>query len=528
MLRKTVLVSAFVFHTSFLVFGLFGASGGDTLASKYAGLITEQTLKTHLEIIASDAFEGRETGTEGQKKAAAYLAEKFETYGLKKGMDTTYYQTFLLSETKIAKASISFKGEELVFLSDFYFFSGMSKEGRNEFENLTFLGYGIDDVMYSDYNQLKGQVDNILVWQGEPEMKNGNFLISGSNLKSAWSKDFSVKLDVARERGVKNLFIISDDFKSDLKRYAYYVQSPKLGLQKKERKNPEMSVYFISPEAAKRLLGAEWSEKKIKADIAKRKEFKAITVLGNLNIEVSIQEKLIETENLLGVIEGSDLKDEYVVLTAHYDHLGKRGEDIFNGADDDGSGTVALLEIGRALALAKAEGNGPRRTVLILPVSGEEKGLLGSEYYAANPVFPLEQTIANLNIDMIGRTDEAHQGNSNYVYLIGSNRLSTGLHELSEEVNSKCCNLFLDYTFNDPNDPNRFYYRSDHYNFIKNGIPAIFYFSGVHEDYHRPTDTVEKIEFGKMTEIARLVFHTAWAIAHTNNDLSPNVFEDEQ
>lgn len=504
---------------------LFGASGGDSLASKFAQLITPQTLKTHLEVIASDDFEGRETGEEGQKKAAAYLAGKFEEFGLKKGLDSTYYQSFLLSETKVGSAVISFENEELVFLNDFYFFSGMGREGRNEFTNLTFLGYGIDDEKYSDYKLMQGSADNVIVWQGEPQLKNGNYLISGNNLKSAWSKDFSVKLDVAREKGVKNLFIISEDFKSDLKRYAYYVQSPKLGLRKKERKNPEMSVFFISPEAAKRLLGTGWSEKKIKDSIAKSKEVKPVLVKGKLVIDVAINERLIETENVLGVIEGSDLKEEYVILTAHYDHLGKRGEDIFNGADDDGSGTVALLEIARALAVAKAEGNGPRRTVLILPVSGEEKGLLGSEYYAANPVFPLEKTVANLNIDMIGRTDEAHEGNSNYVYLIGSNRLSTGLHELSEEVNSSCCNLFLDYTFNDPNDPNKFYYRSDHYNFIKNGIPAIFYFSGVHEDYHKPTDTVDKIEFEKMTEIARLVFHTAWAISRTEKDLSPNVFE---
>lgn len=529
MLNESFLMKACAFLFCF-VFGIHVSAQVDVenVASKYANQITESTLQNHLEIIASDAFEGRETGTKGQKLAAAYLAENFETYGLGKGLDTTFYQTFLLSQTKVSNASISFAEQSLTFLKDFYFFSGMSKEGKQELNDLTFLGFGIDDEKYSDYKDLSVGFDNVLIWEGEPKLKNGNFLITGSDLKSEWSKDFSVKLDVARENGVKNLFIISEDFNNDLKRYAYYVQSPKLGLQKKDRKNPEMSVYFISPDAAKRLLGNEWSEKKIKGEIAKGKHYKAVKVSGNLNIEVSIEEKLIETENLLGVIEGSDKKDEFVVITAHYDHLGKRGEDIFNGADDDGSGTVALLEISRALALAKAEGNGPRRTVLILPVSGEEKGLLGSEYYAANPVFPLEKTVANLNIDMIGRTDEAHEGNSNYVYLIGSNRLSTGLHELSEEVNSSCCNLFLDYTYNDPNDPNKFYYRSDHYNFIKNGVPAIFYFSGLHEDYHKPTDTVDKIEFEKMTKIVRLIFHTTWALSNTDKDLTPNVFEIEQ
>ncbi len=226
--------------------------------------------------------------------------------------------------------------------------------------------------------------------------------------------------------------------------------------------------------------------------------------------------KYVKGENVLGYIEGTDLKDELLIITAHYDHLGMHDSVVFNGADDDGSGTVAVLEIAEAFMLAKKNGKGPRRSVLIMPVSGEEKGLLGSKYYTDHPIYPLESTIANLNIDMIGRVDEYHT-NGDYVYLIGSDKLSTELHNISEEVNKKHFNLELDYTFNSEDDPNRYYYRSDHYNFAKNNIPVIFYFNGVHEDYHQITDTVDKIDFQKIQKISRLVFLTAWELANRDN-----------
>ena len=206
------------------------------------------------------------------------------------------------------------------------------------------------------------------------------------------------------------------------------------------------------------------------------------------------------------------MKEELLIITAHYDHLGKHDTLIYNGADDDGSGTTAALEIAQAFMLAKEQGKGPRRSVLIMPVSGEEKGLLGSKYYTDNPVYPLKNTIANLNIDMIGRVDEYHD-NGDYIYLIGSDKLSSELHAISEEVNMKHFNLELDYTFNDKDDPNRYYYRSDHYNFAKNNIPVIFYFNGVHEDYHKPSDTIEKIDFKKIEKNKPLHFFNSLGIS---------------
>lgn len=224
----------------------------------------------------------------------------------------------------------------------------------------------------------------------------------------------------------------------------------------------------------------------------------------------------IRGENVLGYIEGSDLKDELLIITAHYDHLGKHDSLIFNGADDDASGVSAALEIAEAFMLAKKEGNSPRRSILIMPVSGEEKGLLGSRYYTDNPIYPLESTVANLNIDMIGRLDDWHD-NGNYVYLIGSDRLSYDLHDLNEKINDEYIGIDLDYRFNDKDDPNRYYYRSDHYNFAKNNIPVIFYFNGVHEDYHKPSDTIEKLDFDKINTITKLIFLTAWEIANRDD-----------
>jgi hypothetical protein len=223
----------------------------------------------------------------------------------------------------------------------------------------------------------------------------------------------------------------------------------------------------------------------------------------------------VKTENVAAIIKGDVYPNEYIVLTAHLDHVGIEDGEIYNGADDDGSGSMALLEIAQAFKLAELDGNKPKRSIVILHVSAEEKGLLGSEYYSENPLYPLDETITNLNVDMIGRTDPTRESdNDNYIYLIGTDRLSSMLHETSEKVNSRTVNLELDYRFNAWDDPNRFYERSDHFNFAKNNIPVIFYFSGTHEDYHGPGDTPDKIRYDLLTQRSRLIFHTAWELAN--------------
>jgi len=235
-------------------------------------------------------------------------------------------------------------------------------------------------------------------------------------------------------------------------------------------------------------------------------------------MELTIKGQAVATENVVAIVEGSSKPEEYIVISSHLDHEGIKNGKIYNGADDDGSGTVALLEIAEAFQAAAAEGNGPARSIIFLHVSGEEKGLLGSRYYTDNPLYPLANTVANLNIDMVGRTDPKRESdNRNYVYLIGTDRLSTELHEISEAANAASVKMELDYTYNAADDPNRFYFRSDHYNFAKNNIPVIFYFNGTHADYHKPTDTVEKIEYDLLAQRAQLVFYTAWELANREN-----------
>ena len=228
-------------------------------------------------------------------------------------------------------------------------------------------------------------------------------------------------------------------------------------------------------------------------------------------------ENLPDSENILAFIKGSEKPDEILVISAHYDHVGMKKGVVYNGADDDGSGTVALLEIAKAFKTAQNEGHSPKRSILFIHMTGEEHGLYGSSYYTDNPLFPLKNTITDINIDMIGRRDDLHKNSNNYVYVIGSDFLSTDLYTITEEANKKYVNLNLDYKFNNKTDPERFYYRSDHYNFAKNNIPSVFLFNGVHEDYHKPGDKVEKIEFDALTKRTQLAFAMAWELANREN-----------
>ena len=239
----------------------------------------------------------------------------------------------------------------------------------------------------------------------------------------------------------------------------------------------------------------------IKADISLNQKNKSTTIVSN---------------NVASIIKGAEFPNEYIIISAHSDHVGVDSDgEVYNGADDDGSGSVAILEIAEAFKIAESRGFAPRRSIIFLHVTGEEKGLLGSQYYTdIEPLVPLANTVANLNIDMIGRIDPKREGKRNYLYLIGSDKLSSELHTISESVNQKYSNIEFDYTFNDDNDPNRFYYRSDHYNFAKNNVPIIFYFNGTHEDYHQIGDTPDKIEYDLLENRSRLIFYTAWELAN--------------
>jgi Zn-dependent M28 family amino/carboxypeptidase len=246
---------------------------------------------------------------------------------------------------------------------------------------------------------------------------------------------------------------------------------------------------------------------------------------SSVKIESQVSKEMKETENVMGLLEGSDpkLKDQAVVFSAHYDHLGV-GTDgtVYPGADDDGSGTVTVLELAEAFVTNPIK---PKRSLLFITVTGEEKGLWGSQYYVTHPLIPLDRTVADLNTDMIGRVDTTYERlkNPNYVYVIGSDKISTQLDSLLRLSNKATENLILDYKYNSDKDPQQFYRRSDHYNFARNGVPIVFFFTGVHKDYHRPTDTVDKILFDRMTKIVRLIYYTGWNVANFKTKLSKNV-----
>ena len=225
--------------------------------------------------------------------------------------------------------------------------------------------------------------------------------------------------------------------------------------------------------------------------------------------------KLNDSENVIAYIKGTEKPDEYIVLSAHYDHVGIANGEIYNGADDNGSGTTALMEIARILQTAHKNGNGPKRSVIFLHCTGEEYGLHGSRFFVNSKILPLENIVANLNVDMIGRKDLKYENtDTEYIYLVGSDRLSTELHDLSEAMNKKYTKLHLDYAYNENNHPEMIYYRSDHYNFAKFGIPVIFYYNGEHADYHQPTDTLDKIDFEQMRKRTQLIFTTTWELAN--------------
>lgn len=495
-----------------------------------ATTITSGELERHLSVLASDEFEGRETGTEGQQKAANYIAEQFESYGMPRiGEDNSYFQKISFISEYWTNIKLEVKDENIVHLRDFYSFASTNtgKDAVVTFNEIVFLGYGIDTDQYSDYEGEDVAGKAILIYDGEPTDAQNVSYVTGTEQLSEWSSDWRLKLRKAKEKGVSTVFIIDSNFKENVDFARRFMRNTGMTLGHSENAEENFANNcHISSTVARKIIGQDF-KKVVKARKKIKKKGKSRAVSVNTSISLTQKKRVRELlgENVLGFVEGTDpnLKDEVLIVTAHYDHLGKRGDAIYNGADDNGSGTSSVIEIAQAFAEAKKKGWGPRRSVLFMLVSGEEKGLLGSEYYANRPIFPLENTIANVNVDMVGRVDPAHEGNPNYIYVIGADRLSSELHEINETANKTYTNLELDYTYNADDDPNRYYYRSDHYNFAKKGIPAIFYFNGTHADYHRTSDTIEKINFEKMETITRLVFYTSWELANRDKRIEVDV-----
>ncbi len=479
----------------------------------YVNHINAKTARLHLEYLAGEELEGRETGKVGQKKAAVYLSQQFNSYGLPQ-VKGSYFQRFPVREITPQNIEVTINGKSLKFMKDFLHNSDFNDDTISG-ASLVFAGYGIEDSEYNDFANIDVKEKIIIIRDGEPVDKKGVKKLSGTSANSKWNKR-SEKINLAIRKGAIGVIVINESVAVYRKSYKHYFSKSKMKLQSDPYKYsiPIVSIDEVLADSLLKVGGLRKGFKKTFAKINKKGKSKST----NLSLKCSITSHMINnditSENVLGFVEGTDLKDEILIVTAHYDHIGKDGDVIFYGADDDGSGTTALLMMAEAFAKAKEKGHGPRRSVLFMPVSAEEKGLLGSRYYSENPIFPLANTVADLNIDMIGRIDEPHEGNPDYVYIIGSNFLSTDLHNINETQNKLHTKLQLDYTFNSVDDANNFYRRSDHYNFAKNGIPVIFYFNGVHEDYHQPSDTVDKIDFNKLSKITRLVFYTAWEIAN--------------
>lgn len=498
----------------------------------FAESITVEDLRQHLSVLASDEFEGRETGTSGNKKAAEYIAKQFQKFGIPPvGDDSSYYQNVSFTWSQWEKVEIHVGDKRYRHLWDFISFpTRNSNFPIIEASEVLFLGYGIDDPAYSDYAGVDVQDKVILVYKNEPVSRSGLSYLTGKPTLSEWSTDWRKKLKAAKDHGVKAILFIESNLQREINNNRRFLVGSRLTMGNEE--DPSLNYAnsaYISTTIARALMGKRFRKVvKARKKIAKKGVPQKVLLETDLKIMQEKSERRVIGENILGYIEGVDdsLKHEVLIITAHYDHLGKRGDDIYNGADDNGSGTSTVLEVCQAFAEAKKFGIGPRRSILTMLVTGEEKGLLGSQYYTKYPKYPLENTIANVNVDMVGRVDKKYKDNPNYIYVIGSDRLSTELHEINEKANASYTKLTLDYTYNREDDPNRYYYRSDHYNFAEKGIPAIFYFNGTHADYHRTSDTVEKINFEKMQTIAQLVFYTSWELANRDERIKLDVQKD--
>ena len=474
-------------------------------AIKYAGLITEKGLKEKLTVIASTEMEGRETASPGQKKAAAYIEDFFKKLGLKPGNGNNYQQYYPVYQDEIQSQYLNANGKAFDWDNDFSFSLNTSSNGDGTSEDIVFAGYGIIDEAnkINDYEGLNVNGKIVVVLEGTADEKASS---TGRETVSLSTSPF-FKINAARNKGAAALFIISKDFPKKVP-----TNTKSNMYLKRVSGNNSFTAGFVSEEIGSAMLGrAE------KTSLANLKQSNKGVYHVQLKWGVHKTTNELQSSNVLAVLPGTEKTDEYLFLTGHYDHLGKKDTVIYYGADDDGSGTTAVMQMAEAFATAAKKGVKPKRNIVFMTVSGEEKGLWGSQYYSENPIYPLEKTSADLNTDMIGRIDTERDkpDTQNYVYVIGHDKLSSDLAVINEGVNNQFTHLTLDYKFDDPKDVNKIYYRSDHFNFARKGVPVLFFYDGMLKaDYHKPTDTVDKISFGLMAKRTQMIFLTAWEIAN--------------
>lgn len=493
---------------SWLLLSFVELTAQDPIAQKYGNMISASELKEYLSILASDAMEGRETGKRGQKMAAAFIRAHFEDLELAGPVAGSYYQPVELystipGDTYVAAGKIRYNN-----YTDIVFY-GNSDSGGEVSLPLVFVGNGSAEAI--------AQVD----------IKDKAVFILVKNETLTGNKSVSL----VREKGAKMVFVCNTETKEDFNLLNNQIKQlynkGSLSLEKPSLKeNQRPGLFVVSPAIVDKLFGVSLAKlKEVAAENPAKKSIRKIKPV-TISYKSSMEIKIVRTENVLGYLEGTDKKDELVIVTSHYDHIGitknGTGDRINNGADDDGSGTVAVMEMAKIFAEARKDGKGPRRSILFMTVTGEESGLLGSDYYTQHPVFPLENTVVDLNIDMVGRRDPQHKNSAPYLYVIGADKISTELNTTSERINKEYTGLIFDYTYNDQQHPERLYYRSDHWNFAKKNIPIIFYFDGIHEDYHKPSDEVDKIEFDLLTKRTQCIFYIAWEIANREGRIMPD------
>jgi hypothetical protein len=497
---------------AFLLMSLFALGQKKGNPATFAKTITAEDLQKHLYTVAGKEMQGRETASPGQKKAAAYIENHFKSLGLLPGNNGSYQMTYPVFRDEPGKSALEINDKEYKLNDDYQPYNFSNYNTSQYFSEVVFAGHGMVDSAADDYQGLNISGKLVMILDGAPDTYKAS---------AAGSAGIFTKIVNAQKRGAAAILIVANNFPR---------RPGRTGAMYQELYKPTqyLNTYFISEKLAATLTGdVDWGNIKIDA---KQGRVPSRVYAANVHLQLDKTVSKLESSNVIAVLEGTDLKDEYVFVTAHYDHLGIRNDTtIYYGADDDGSGTVSVLEMAEAFSKAKAAGFGPRRSIVFMTVSGEEKGLWGSEYYSNHPIFPLEKTSVDLNIDMIGRIGEEYlksKDSANYVYIIGDDKLSTDLAPITDKVN-KNVKLKLDRKYNDLKDPNRFYYRSDHYNFAEKGVPIIFYFNGVHADYHRVTDTPDKINYKLMAKRAQLVFYTAWEMANRNDMLKRDLKLDK-
>lgn len=462
-----------------------------SIPTTFANTITAANLKKHLYIIAGKEMEGRETATEGQRKAAAYIESQFKQIGLQPGNNGSYQLFYPVYQDSLTGATVEVNGQRFDLDKDFNV-NLNNFAATQAFSEVTFLAKNVSVDSIKKIN-ITGKL----------------VLIAGENTQGVRGGG-SPRLNALRIGNPAAILLIGNNYPRTIAASRKANQS--LSLFKRSF-GPQQ--FTVSENIAKAIIGNNYADA--------NNSLNASVISANILLDVKKITNTLQSSDVLGILPGTDLKDEYLFITAHYDHLGKRDTVIYYGADDDGSGTVSVIEMAQAYAKAKAVGKGPRRSIVFMTVSGEEKGLWGSEYYGSHPVYPLNKTTADLNIDMIGRIDPDRKigDSTNYVYVVGDDKISSDLKPISEAQNNKFTKLELDYKYNDPNDKERIYYRSDHYNFAKNGVPIIFYYDGMlRPDYHQPTDTPDKINYVLMAKRAQLVFYTAWEMANRDKMLN--------